>query len=150
MENTYQIQISLKAFEYFFIEKAHKEINQMILLFDKNLNLSIRNKARKLLIQNGDAIENTQFNDIKFNKCTFPLKILRYTVIRSPHIDKKARDQFEIRQHKITLKHRGHWSSENVRIFLQNLKHKSFNGVQMQLKIISTSYGPTKNKNLVS
>lgn len=29
-----------------------------------------------------------------------PTRIERYTVLRSPHIDKKARDQFEIRTHK--------------------------------------------------
>ncbi len=29
-----------------------------------------------------------------------PTKIHRYTVLRSPHIDKKSREQFEIRVHK--------------------------------------------------
>jgi small subunit ribosomal protein S10 len=29
-----------------------------------------------------------------------PTKIERYTVLRSPHVDKKSRDQFEIRTHK--------------------------------------------------
>ena len=29
-----------------------------------------------------------------------PTRIERYTVLRSPHIDKKARQQFEIRTHK--------------------------------------------------
>ena len=29
-----------------------------------------------------------------------PTRIERYTVLRSPHIDKKSRDQFEIRTHK--------------------------------------------------
>lgn len=29
-----------------------------------------------------------------------PTKITRYTVLRSPHIDKKSREQFEIRVHK--------------------------------------------------
>ena len=29
-----------------------------------------------------------------------PTKIERYTVLRSPHVDKKAREQFEIRTHK--------------------------------------------------
>ena len=29
-----------------------------------------------------------------------PTRIERYTVLRSPHVDKKARDQFEIRTHK--------------------------------------------------
>ena len=29
-----------------------------------------------------------------------PTKIERYTVLRSPHVDKKSREQFEIRTHK--------------------------------------------------
>ena len=29
-----------------------------------------------------------------------PTKISRYTVLRGPHIDKKSREQFEIRTHK--------------------------------------------------
>lgn len=29
-----------------------------------------------------------------------PTKICRYTVLRSPHVDKKSREQFEIRTHK--------------------------------------------------
>jgi small subunit ribosomal protein S10 len=29
-----------------------------------------------------------------------PTKIERYTVLRSPHIDKRSREQFEIRTHK--------------------------------------------------
>jgi small subunit ribosomal protein S10 len=29
-----------------------------------------------------------------------PTKISRYTVLRSPHVDKKSREQFEMRTHK--------------------------------------------------
>jgi small subunit ribosomal protein S10 len=29
-----------------------------------------------------------------------PTKVNRYTVLRSPHVDKKSREQFEIRTHK--------------------------------------------------
>jgi small subunit ribosomal protein S10 len=29
-----------------------------------------------------------------------PTRINRYTVLRSPHVDKKSREQFEIRNHK--------------------------------------------------
>jgi small subunit ribosomal protein S10 len=32
-----------------------------------------------------------------------PTKISRYTVLRSPHVDKKSREQFEIRVHKRLL-----------------------------------------------
>ena len=32
-----------------------------------------------------------------------PVKIQRWTVLRSPHIDKKSREQFELRPHKRLL-----------------------------------------------
>lgn len=32
-----------------------------------------------------------------------PTRINKYTVLRSPHVDKKSRDQFEIRTHKRLL-----------------------------------------------
>ena len=32
-----------------------------------------------------------------------PTRIERYTVLRSPHVDKKSREQFEIRTHKRLL-----------------------------------------------
>ncbi len=32
-----------------------------------------------------------------------PTRINRYTVLRSPHVDKKSREQFEIRTHKRML-----------------------------------------------
>jgi small subunit ribosomal protein S10 len=35
-----------------------------------------------------------------FGPVPLPTHIERYTVLRSPHVDKKAREQFEIRTHK--------------------------------------------------
>ncbi|USO02413.1 MAG: 30S ribosomal protein S10 [Alphaproteobacteria bacterium] len=35
---------------------------------------------------------------------SLPTRIRRYTVNRSPHIDKKSREQFEVRTHKRLLK----------------------------------------------
>ena len=37
------------------------------------------------------------------SKVTWPTRIERFTVNRSPHIDKKSREQFEIRTHKRLL-----------------------------------------------
>lgn len=33
----------------------------------------------------------------------FPVKIKKYTILKSPHVDKKSREQFEIRIHKRIL-----------------------------------------------
>ena len=34
---------------------------------------------------------------------TLPTRINKYTVLRSPHVDKKSREQFEVRTHKRLL-----------------------------------------------
>src|SRR5471030_1684548 len=39
-------------------------------------------------------------NSIVHGPIPLPTRIERYTVLRSPHIDRKSREQFEIRTHK--------------------------------------------------
>ncbi|MGP1911247.1 MAG: 30S ribosomal protein S10 [Candidatus Hodgkinia cicadicola] len=41
---------------------------------------------------------------------SLPIKIMRYTVNKSPHIDKKSRDQFEIRTYTKVLDVRGRFN----------------------------------------
>ena len=40
----------------------------------------------------------------KLAKVSLPTKIKKYTVLKSPHVNKKARDQFEIRTYKSYFK----------------------------------------------
>ncbi len=48
-----------------------------------------------------EIIETAKRTDAKvFGPIPLPTRIERYTVLRSPHIDKKSREQFEIRTHK--------------------------------------------------
>ena len=67
-------------------------------------NIRIRLKAydHKLLDQSTVEIVNTaQKTGAKIlGPIPLPTKIERYTVLRSPHIDKKSREQFETRTHK--------------------------------------------------
>lgn len=118
----YKLEICLKAFEYTFLQKVQNQLNTILVLSKKN----------------------TEINTfpLKFHPCFFPIKYKDYTVLRSPHIDKKARDQFEIREHKIILKHKGYWSLKDLYIFLENVKHTKFYGVQLQMKIQFFSVGP--------
>jgi small subunit ribosomal protein S10 len=69
------IRIRLKAFEHRVLDQATNEI---------------ANTARRTGAQVRGPIP-------------LPTKIERYTVLRSPHIDKKSREQFEIRTHKRLL-----------------------------------------------
>jgi small subunit ribosomal protein S10 len=66
--------------------------------------IRIRLKAydHKILDQSvGEIIGTVRKTDAKVaGPIPLPTKISRYTVLRSPHVDKKSREQFEIRTHK--------------------------------------------------
>lgn len=48
-----------------------------------------------------DIVETAKRTGAKISgPVPLPTRIERYTVLRSPHVDKKAREQFEIRTHK--------------------------------------------------
>src|ERR1700687_5081918 len=67
-------------------------------------NIRIRLKAfdHRLLDQSTSEIVNTAKRTGARVRGPIPLptRIERFTVLRSPHIDKKSREQFEIRTHK--------------------------------------------------
>ena len=70
----------------------------------ENQNIRIRLKAfdHRVLDQSTNEIVNTAKRTGARVRGPIPLptSIERFTVLRSPHIDKKSREQFEIRTHK--------------------------------------------------
>jgi len=66
--------------------------------------IRIRLKAydHKLLDQSaGEIVETAKRTGAKVvGPIPLPTRINKYTVLRSPHVDKKSREQFEIRTHK--------------------------------------------------
>ncbi|HJO69476.1 MAG TPA: 30S ribosomal protein S10 [Rhodospirillales bacterium] len=73
----------------------------------ENQNIRIRLKAfdHRVLDQSASEIVNTARRTGAQIRGPIPLptRIERFTVLRSPHIDKKSREQFEIRTHKRLL-----------------------------------------------
>lgn len=69
-----------------------------------NQRIRIRLKAydHKLLDQStGEIVTTAKKTGARVaGPIPLPTKIHRYTVLRSPHVDKKSREQFEIRVHK--------------------------------------------------
>ena len=63
-----------------------------------------------------------------------PTKISRYTVLRGPHIDKKSREQFEIRIHKRLLELRE--STSDTIEALSELDLPA--GVEVEVKLMDT------------
>ena len=72
VNNNQRIRIRLKAFDHKLIDRSTKEI----------VNTAKRTGARII------------------GPIPLPTKIERYTVLISPHVNKDARDQYEIRTHK--------------------------------------------------
>ena len=72
VSNNQRIRIRLKAFDHKLIDRSTKEI--------------VETARRTGAIIKGPI--------------PLPTKIERYTVLISPHVDKDARDQYEIRTHK--------------------------------------------------
>lgn len=66
-----------------------------------------------------------------FLSIRLPLKQSNYTVLRSPHIDKKSREQFEMKIHKQLIK----ISAERKELAskLVHLKNHEMSGVQMKV-----------------
>ncbi|HIE64826.1 MAG: 30S ribosomal protein S10 [Nitrospira sp.] len=49
----------------------------------------------------GEIVETVKRTGAKIaGPIPLPTKIAKYTVLKSPHVDKKSREQFEIRTHK--------------------------------------------------
>jgi len=73
----------------------------------ENQNIRIRLKAfdHRVLDQSTGEIVNTAKRTGAQVRGPIPLptRIERFTVLRSPHIDKKSREQFEMRTHKRLL-----------------------------------------------
>ena len=106
------IQISLKSFEYKLLETATSQILA--------------------------GIPSTW----KISEFVLPLKIKKFTVLRSPHIDKKSREQFQIKFYKKNISVLINQEDSELKklIFIENLKYIQFVGIQLQVQILYKSY----------
>ncbi len=87
------------------IKKDKKNFRVILLSTDKNIKLISKQiktfDVKNVVVTNKKKYEilKKKFKKIK-GPIPLPTKIERYTVLRSPHIDKKSREQFETRTHK--------------------------------------------------
>ncbi len=71
----------------------------------QNIRIRVRAFDHRVLDQSTSEIVNTAKRTGARVRGPIPLptRIERFTVLRSPHVDKKSREQFEIRTHKRLL-----------------------------------------------
>ena len=118
------IEISFKSHEHQYIENSFRQIQEYIPQYWQSKSFFLPNKMKK------------------------------FTVLRSPHIDKKSREQFQLKscKRKIILTPNfnesqnkevskdGYSANNEIYLFLDNIKQCSFSGVQIQIEIIYKSY----------
>lgn len=71
----------------------------------QKVRIRLKGFDHKLLDQStGEIVETAKRTGARLSgPIPLPTKIERYTVLRSPHVDKKSREQFEVRTHKRLL-----------------------------------------------
>ena len=69
---------------------------------DQKIRIRLKAYDYRLLDQSvGEIVETVKRTGAKVSgPIPLPTRISRYTVLRSPHVDKKSREQFEMRVHK--------------------------------------------------
>src|SRR3990172_1343280 len=73
-----------------------------MMVIDQKIRIRMEAYDHKVLDQAaGEIVDTAKRTGAKvFGPIPLPTRIERYTVLRSPHVDKKSREQFEIRTHK--------------------------------------------------
>ena len=117
----YRITCHIKSFEVFFVQQAGRTIEAIAQL-----------------------VEGTPRGDESKRVCTTvfaPRHVKKLTVIRSPHIDKKARDQFELRTTKRSYRFEVS-DRKSAALALELLETLQFPGVQVALEVVYPSRLP--------
>lgn len=140
------LEITLKGFENYLVQKAKKQILDLInssLLIQNVQNLKRKESHRDHPLPSFESV--CSLRGQKISVFSFAQKKKQFTVLRSPHIDKKARDQFQLCIHKTIIQVNNVNEYSFLFIFLENLKNTKFLGIQMQIKINSNTFGPSIN-----
>ena len=91
-----------------------------LLIFKQSLNISKKQRKNR----------RCKINKMSFT--SFPKKRKLFTVLRSPHIDKKSREQFQFVFHKLKLVLNGK-NDNKTNLFIFLLKNSEFPGVEMEI-----------------
>ena len=75
------------------------------MMMNTKIRIWLRGYDHKLIDQSAlDIVDTAQKTGAKVvGPIPLPTRINKYTILKSPHVDKKSREQFEIRTHKRLL-----------------------------------------------
>lgn len=122
---TYKVHIYLKSFDNLYI---HTSINQI---------LQITNYLKTF-----SHLSNKKFEQPSQKVISLPTLKKKFTVLRSPHIDKKSREQFEWTRYKKSI-FLDFKKISVFSLFLFLLKNSSFPGVQIEIYLKHSTFCKT-------
>ena len=102
-----KMQIHLKSYQYKFLQKAFDVVKHKLSSTYDNIHVHVQKTYQR-----------------------------KYTVIRSPHVHKKSREQFNLTEYHLIFSIRSNYPKFLIAI----LKTVSFYGVQVKMTIESSSY----------
>lgn len=106
-----------------FVPILEKERNSVLVEEQSDFILVEKQNHTTSLLKNKNAS--------KFSSIALPQRQTKYTILRSPHIDKKSRDQFELAIHKQLIKIKT--DIQDLRKRLYHFKFHEMQGVQMKI-----------------
>lgn len=112
----YSLQITIKSFDSQHIQTCQNEIQQLYL-----------------------TLSPTQKDSNGKNVVSLPTKRSHITVLRSPHIDKKSREQFVLKRVQRFVRYTFQ-EAKDVYTFLFGLKNLECSGVELKVSLRSWNY----------
>ena len=69
----------------------------------------------------------------------FPTTTQKWTVLRSPHVDKKSREQFQMKNYCVSY-NTTFSNQKELTLFFQKLKHTEIYGTEFSVEIMHSSF----------
>ncbi|GIL69697.1 hypothetical protein Vretimale_10199 [Volvox reticuliferus] len=129
----YAIEIAVQGFEKRYVDMACNTIDDLLMLAFAPKSFSALPVGSP---SDADAPVNLAFGAIRRRDVHLPWRRTRFTLLRSPHIDKQGMEQFERREYKTVLTAATN-SDEELRRLLEALKIYQFTGVRIRVDVTS-------------
>jgi small subunit ribosomal protein S10 len=115
----------------------------------ESLDISLKSFESRLVQQALHQILSTlsYSSSLDYFHFSVPQKQKRFTVLRSPHVHKKSREQFHVHSFKTILRvktksydGRHSFSLHELHLFFENLKYFKLLGVHMKIQVSYTTF----------
>lgn len=135
-------KISIKSFEGSALQLAKEKIEELSLLMESRVAPPRSIQLPCSTYETTRAVRNASKEEKAGSSISLPSSKKRFTLLKSPHIDKKSREQFQLETHKAKIE-TACSSREEACLLLLLLKNSELMGVEVKLAInYSTPFCP--------